>query len=92
MYIFDHVDLGIVCFACPSMPSYEVESTFFDAVFTEHEHFVAGYDYNKMLKHIDMHRKEGYYIPEHVDARLILERDCEHDFKPDGYCKHCWRK
>lgn len=75
MYIFDHVGLGIVCFSCPSMPSHEVESSFFGEIFTEHEHFVAGYDYDKMLEHIDMHRKEGYYIPERVDERLREERD-----------------
>lgn len=75
MYIFDHVDKGIVCFACPSMPSHKYDSPLFGDEWHINEDFVAGYDYDKMLEHIDMHRKEGYYIPDDVDERLREERD-----------------
>lgn len=89
MYIFDHVDLGLVCFACPDMPSEEVESTLFNEVMTEHDHFVAGYDFNKMLEHVDMHRKQGYHIPITADERLIRDRDCVHEYH-DDVCILCF--
>ena len=59
---------------------------------TYHQDFIAGYDYDKMLANVAEHRAAGDYIPEDVDERLIFERDCKHDYKSNGYCKHCRRK
>ena len=74
------------------MPTETTYSTFFEMDMTYHQDFVAGYDYDKMLAHVAEHRAAGDHIPEDVDERLIFERDCNHDYKSDGYCKHCWRK
>jgi len=52
--------------------------------------FVAGEDYNLMLSHVAMHRKNGDYLPIHVEHRLVFDRDCEH-FYVDSKCKHCWK-
>lgn len=91
-YMFDHVNFGLYCMACSLMPLTTEYSAFFDEDMTFHESYVVGYDYDLMLEHVAAHRANGDYIPEDVDERLRFERDCEHEFKSDGYCKHCWRK
>lgn len=90
-YIYDDIRYGIICCACFIMPAKE-EQTFgeYERYFIG-ENFVAGRDYDKMLAHIAEHRDAGHYVPEHVDRRLILERDCTHEFYEDSdYCKICW--
>ena len=90
-YIYDDVRYGIICCACFIMPAKE-EQTFgeYERYFIG-ENFVAGKDYDRMLAHIAEHRAIGHHIPQHVDRRLILERDCTHEFYEDSdYCKICW--
>jgi hypothetical protein len=56
--------------------------------------FIAGYDYDLMLKHIQDHRSQKDFIPLDVDERLRFERDCTHDIEETDYgprCKTCWR-
>ena len=91
-YIYDHVYFGLFCQVCHLMPTETSYSVVFEMDMTYHQDFVAGYDYDKMLAHVAEHRAAGDYIPEDVDERLRFERDCNHDYKSDGYCKHCWRK
>ena len=91
-YIYDHVYFGLFCQGCHLMPLETTYSTFFEMDMTYHQDFVAGYDYDKMLAHVAEHRAAGDYIPEDVDERLRFERDCNHDYKSNGYCKHCRRK
>jgi hypothetical protein len=59
-YIYDDIYQGIICCMC----SLENKGD-----------FVAGYDYDLMLNHIEDHRVVGNYIPKDVDERLIAERD-----------------
>jgi len=56
--------------------------------------FIAGYDYDLMLAHIQEHREQKDFIPLDVDERLKLERDCTHESEETKYgqvCKKCWR-
>lgn len=56
------------------MPLITQYSSFFGKDVSYHKGFVAEYDYDKMLDHIQDHRKNGDYIPEDVDERLENER------------------
>lgn len=89
-YIYDDSHYGLYCCAC-SLSDMTIEyNEFLKMDMPVWAGFIAGYDYNKMLAHIADHRAVGHYIPEDVDERLIFERDCSHDFKSNGICKHCW--
>lgn len=93
VYIYDDVHYGIICCACWLMPGRDVETDLFGEFqrYFINENFVAGTDYDKVLSHIVEHRDAGHYVPDHVDRRLILERDCTHEFYEDSnYCKICW--
>lgn len=93
-YIYDDVRYGIICCACWIMPEEEIETDIFGEYqrYFIGENFIAGTDYDKMLAHIAEHRELGHHIPEYVDRRLILERDCPHkEINDAGFCKHCWR-
>jgi hypothetical protein len=65
-YIFDHANFGIVCMACALMPVTGENDPFPDT-------FVAGYDRQKILDHIEDHREAGHNIPFDVDLRLRKE-------------------
>ena len=58
-YIYDDINQGIICCMCS----------------LKNSNFVAGYDYDLMLNHIEDHRIVGDYIPEYVDERLKEEKD-----------------
>lgn len=92
-YIYDDIRLGIICCACSLMPVGNLNGLPGEngSIMWLPDNFVAGYDYDLMLAHIAEHREQGDYIPEDVDERLIFERDCNHEFNSDAYCKHCWR-
>lgn len=91
VYIYDDVYFGIICAGCHLMYDGEMQySSVLDADLPVLKDFVAGYDRQKMLDHIAEHRYVHDCIPFDVDERLIFERDCKHDFKDNGYCKHCW--
>lgn len=91
-YIYDDIRYGIICCVCSLMPVTIVKNRFSNEEFFMNENFVAEYDYDLMLSHIQEHRAAGDYIPEDVDESLILERDCNHEFNNEGICKHCWRR
>ena len=73
-YIYQDTRYGIYCCYCSLMPLITKYSSFFGHDVSYHEGFVAGYDYDKILDHIQDHRKNGDYIPEHVDQCLENER------------------
>lgn len=91
-YIYDDSLHGLYCCACSLSKVEMVYSDFFKTEMPASEGFIAGYDYDKMLDHIEEHRKAGHYIPADVDERLIFERECKHDYNSEGFCKHCWRR
>ena len=73
-YIYDDTYYGIICCACPLLDTGE---TRYHEVFKVDvpviHNFVAGYDRQKMLDHIEEHRDAGHYIPFDVDLRLRKE-------------------
>ena len=73
-YIYDDVYHGIICCACLLLDEGEMEySEFFKMELPKMNHFVAGYDRQKMLDHIAEHRHVHHYIPLDVDERLKEE-------------------
>lgn len=91
-YIYDDVSLGIICCSCLLLDEGEMEySPLFKMDLPKMNHFVAGYDYDKILDHIKDHRDNGHYIPLYVDERLKEEKECTHT-DPDKKCGECWRK
>lgn len=91
-YIYDDANYGLVCCACWIMPDSEIETDLFGEYqrYFINENFVAGNDYDKMLDHVAEHRAQDQYIPDHVDRRLIMQRDCTHNFNEFHYCTICW--
>ena len=73
-YIYDDIYHGIVCCACHLM--YDGETQYdkhLDVDWPVLKNFVAGYDRQKMLDHIEEHRDAGDFIPFDVDLRLRKE-------------------
>lgn len=66
VYIYDDVYHGIICCLC-SLIDVEDDSERYG------HNFVAGYDRQKMLDHIEDHRNAGHNIPYDVDLRLRKE-------------------
>lgn len=89
-YIYDDSMLGLYCCACSLSPIEIRYSPLFEKDMPYAVGFSCGYDYDKMLDHIKEHREAGHFIPLDVDERLIFERDCQHDYNSEGFCKHCW--
>lgn len=62
VYIYDDVTYGLLCCWCKRTED-----------IAEDDHragFIAGYDYNAMLEHVQMHRSLGDNVPSYVDERL----------------------
>ena len=90
VYIYDDVYHGLYCCAC-SLSNVKMEhSEFFGMEIPVYDGFSCGYDYDKMLAHVAEHREAGHYIPDHVDERLIFERNCNHEWNDKGHCDKCW--
>ena len=60
VYIFDHVNYGLFCDACPIRPHRSMAG------------FIAGNN-ALMLAHIERHRDLGHHVPEYVSDRLREE-------------------
>lgn len=60
VYVFHHVELGLVCMACTLTPD-------------EQEYFIAGEDGAAMLAHLNTHREHGDSVPEHAFERIRRE-------------------
>lgn len=77
VYIYDDTHFGLICCMCSIAPTKEVETNFLltGDLYTVHENFVAGEDYDEMIKHIRKHRINKHYVPIEVDQRLIEDRD-----------------
>lgn len=60
-YIYDSVDLGLICVSC--------------SVTGDNSTFIAGSNYDKMLKHVKDHRNLGHFIPEYVDDDLTADKN-----------------
>lgn len=75
-YIYDDSHYGLICCMCCLQPTMEVlKGVFANGPYKIKDNFVAGYDYDKMLKHIEEHRAADHYIPSFVDEQLIKDRD-----------------
>jgi hypothetical protein len=91
-YIYDDYRYGIVCCACALLDEGDLQySPLLETDVPVLHNFVAGYDYDKILDHINDHRYNGYYIPLDVDERLKEERDCTHTDQ-NKKCGICWKK
>ena len=74
VYIYDDVYHGIICCACSLLYTGEMEyNELFKGEVPVISNFVAGYDRQKMLDHIEDHRAAGDHIPFDVDLRLRKE-------------------
>ena len=73
-YIYDDIHDGIICCSCHLVYDEELryDSTL-DVEWPVLKNFVAGYDRQKMLNHIEDHRDAGDFIPFDVDLRLRKE-------------------
>lgn len=94
VYIYDDIRHGLVCCMCLMSPIREEYNDALNMNVSIVDDFVAGHDYDKMLNHIAKHRAMDHYIPQHVDERLIMERDCKHEFTTklnSEDCIHCGR-
>ncbi len=75
-YIYDDSYYGLICCMCSLQPVREVlNGVFASSPYKIKDNFVAGYDYDKMLKHVAEHRSADHYIPSSVDEQLIKDKN-----------------
>ena len=75
-YIYEDSYYGLMCCMCSLQPIREaLKGVFASSPYKIKDNFVAGYDYDKMLKHVAEHRAADHYIPSSVDEQLIKDKN-----------------